>query len=184
MIAMFFGGKLGLLGRGSFYPSNTLDRTVDAYPLPHIDDILMLCQLPECFVTSDLASGYWQVRLMQLVTRMYGLFEFQVMPFGLCNAPSTFSYTLMMSLFTDKTLRSICRGWNKSSNGFTKRASSWNLQSASCWEPSSCTMVTWFQFKVWALTQWTLKLWGSGWYHWKWPMWEASLAWYSTTTDS
>ena len=28
MITIFLGGKLGILGRGSFYPSNTLDRTL------------------------------------------------------------------------------------------------------------------------------------------------------------
>jgi len=28
MITIFWGGKLGILGGGSFYPSNTLDRTL------------------------------------------------------------------------------------------------------------------------------------------------------------
>ena len=59
----------------------------DAYPLPHIDD---------SFSTMDLASGYWQVakspdakRKAAFVTNK-GLFQFRVMPFGLCNAPATF----------------------------------------------------------------------------------------------
>ena len=44
----------------------------------------------------DLASGFWQVELdpkdrekTTFITR-FGTYEFNVMPFGLCNAPATF----------------------------------------------------------------------------------------------
>ena len=46
--------------------------------------------------TLDLLSGYWQVELhpkdkqKSAFTTHEGLFEFNVMPFGLCNAPATF----------------------------------------------------------------------------------------------
>lgn len=68
----------------------------DAYPLPHIDETLDALSGAKVFSTLDLASGYWQVEMdaadcekTAFATR-HGLFEFQVMPFGLCNAPGTF----------------------------------------------------------------------------------------------
>ena len=73
------------------------DATVkDAYPLPRIDDTLDMLAGKQWFSTLDLASGYWQVSLSRearvktaFVTHS-GLFQFKVMPFGLCNAPATF----------------------------------------------------------------------------------------------
>ena len=68
----------------------------DAYPLPRIDDSLRLLGNQKWFSTMDLASGYWQgamspeeKRKAAFVTNE-GLFQFRVMPFGLCNAPATF----------------------------------------------------------------------------------------------
>lgn len=68
----------------------------DVYPLPRIDETLECLGKAQFFTTLDLASGYWQVELEKssqektaFATRK-GLFEFSVMPFGLCNAPSTF----------------------------------------------------------------------------------------------
>ncbi|KAG1941111.1 interleukin-1 receptor accessory protein-like 1-A [Pimephales promelas] len=68
----------------------------DAYPLPRIDDALDSLAHAQWFSTLDLASGYWQVEVdpkdkhkTAFITRQ-GLFEFNVLSFGLCNAPSTF----------------------------------------------------------------------------------------------
>jgi len=68
----------------------------DAYPLPRKDETLDALSGAKVFTTLDLASGYWQVEMSAadrektaFATR-HGLFEFQVMSFGLCNAPGTF----------------------------------------------------------------------------------------------
>ena len=74
---------------------NSITR-MDTYPLPRIDDTLDLLAKTKFFSTLDLASGYWQVGMeasLQPKTAFCahsGLYEFTVMPFGLCNAPATF----------------------------------------------------------------------------------------------
>ena len=70
----------------------------DVYPLPRVDDILdSIGKNPACYFSKlDLRSGYWQVKMAPndqektAFTTFHGLFEFTVMPFGLCNAPATF----------------------------------------------------------------------------------------------
>ena len=73
------------------------DATIkDAYPLPRIDDTLDMLAGKQWISTLDLASGYWQVSLSKdaraktAFATHSGLFQFRVMPFGLCNAPATF----------------------------------------------------------------------------------------------
>ena len=76
----------------------------DVYPLPRIDDILDTLGQAHYFTTLDLASGYWQIELdpatreKSAFTTHRGLFEFQRMPFGLCNAPSTFQRLMQVVL--------------------------------------------------------------------------------------
>ncbi|KAL5018579.1 hypothetical protein ScPMuIL_004301, partial [Solemya velum] len=69
---------------------------VDAYPLPRIDDTIDVLSGSQYFSTLDLASGFWQMGLSEKAkektafTTGYGLYHFNVLPFGLCNAPSSF----------------------------------------------------------------------------------------------
>ena len=68
----------------------------DSYPLPNIQAIFRKIGRSKWYTTMDLISGFWQILIKPehrhktafLTSR--GLFEFVVMPFGLCNAPATF----------------------------------------------------------------------------------------------
>ena len=42
------------------------------------------------YTTLDLAAGYWQIKVHAAFATHQGLFEFQVMPFGVMNAPAVF----------------------------------------------------------------------------------------------
>lgn len=68
----------------------------DVFPLPRTSDLLESFQGTKIFSTLDAAAGYWQIPLEEnavqksAFTSSEGLFEFLVMPFGLCNAPATY----------------------------------------------------------------------------------------------
>lgn len=68
----------------------------DSFPLPRIDESIDCLAGAKYFSTLDLAAGYWQVpldndaKLKSAFVVPGGLFQFEVMPFGLCNAPATF----------------------------------------------------------------------------------------------
>ena len=76
----------------------------DSYPLPNIEDTFDSLSGATYFCALDLASGYWQVDVhpddrpkTAFLTRE-GLWQFKVMPFGLCNAPATFERLMEMVL--------------------------------------------------------------------------------------
>ena len=82
----------------------------DNFPLPNISDTFdsLGMSKPKYFTTLDLASGYWQIDVDEaskdktaFITQD-GLFEFNSMPFGLHNAPSTFQ----------RAMQEVLRGLN------------------------------------------------------------------------
>ncbi|XP_062864418.1 uncharacterized protein LOC134326144 [Trichomycterus rosablanca] len=84
----------------------------DAYPLPRIEESLDALAGARLFSTLDLTSGYNQVPMMEKDKQKtafctpFGLFEFNRMPFGLCNSPSTFQ-RLMERIFGDERFHSL-----------------------------------------------------------------------------
>ena len=69
----------------------------DSQPLPRIDDTLDALAGSKWFSTLDLKSGFWQVGVAEkdrekTAFSIHGseLWQFKVMPFGLCNSPATF----------------------------------------------------------------------------------------------
>ncbi|CAI5686070.1 unnamed protein product [Oreochromis niloticus] len=84
----------------------------DAFPLPRIDESLDALSGARWFSTLDLAAGYNQVpvtekdKMKAAFCTPFGLFEWNRMPFGLCNAPSTFQ-RLMERIFGDQHCQSL-----------------------------------------------------------------------------
>ncbi|KAL2102866.1 hypothetical protein ACEWY4_002034 [Coilia grayii] len=76
----------------------------DAYPLPRIEESLTGLRKAAWYSTLDLASGYWQVEVhphdkeKTAFTTPMGLYQFERMPFGLCNGPATFQRLMQRCL--------------------------------------------------------------------------------------
>ncbi|UYV65991.1 K02A2.6-like, partial [Cordylochernes scorpioides] len=68
----------------------------DVYPLPRVDDALDNLPGARYYSSMDLRTGYWQIEVDEhdrektAFITPDGLYQFRVMPFGLCNAPATF----------------------------------------------------------------------------------------------
>jgi hypothetical protein len=77
------------------------------YPLPQIDDLFDMLAWAKYFSHIDLKSRYYQIRIAKgdiektTCCIKYEPYEFLMMPFGLCNAPSIFTI-LMNTIFWEK----------------------------------------------------------------------------------
>ena len=77
----------------------------DSFPLPRIQEALESLVVAGHFSCLDLKSGFWQIK-MEEVLKEYtpftignsGVFECDLMPFGLCNAPVTFQWLMQNCL--------------------------------------------------------------------------------------
>lgn len=86
----------------------------DVYPLPRIDDALDCLHGASYFSSIGLRSGYWQIavdamdREKTAFVTPDGLYQFKVMPFGLCNAPATFERMMDSLLQGFKSTTCLC----------------------------------------------------------------------------
>jgi hypothetical protein len=78
------------------YRALNMATTRDRYPLPNIQNVMSTLHGSTVFSKIDLVAGFHQIPL-EKQSRSYtafntpfGAYEWHVMPFGLCNAPSTF----------------------------------------------------------------------------------------------
>jgi hypothetical protein len=82
------------------------------YPLPLIGELLDRISRAKFFTKFDVRDGYYRLRMAEgeewktAFRCRYGLFEYTVMPFGLCNAPGTFQHYMNDTFreFLDKFL--------------------------------------------------------------------------------
>ncbi len=90
---------------GDYRPLNLQTRR-DSFPMLLVDDVISQLGRSAWFTALDLQSGFWQIRMapedrgkIALITKSE-LYDWTVMPFGLKNATSTFTWT-MSEVFKD-----------------------------------------------------------------------------------
>jgi hypothetical protein len=78
----------------------------DRYPLPLMSELRDRLGKAKFFTKLDLKDGFYLIRMAEgeewktAFRCRYGLYEYRVMPFGLCNAPSTFQ-SMINGIFRD-----------------------------------------------------------------------------------
>ena len=83
------------------------------YPLPRIDQLIDQLNGAKVLSSLDLQSGYYQIRISPgdvpktAFLTPFGQYQFKVMSFGLCNAPSTFQ-AMMNWIFAPYLNKFMC----------------------------------------------------------------------------
>nr|GEW34328.1 reverse transcriptase [Tanacetum cinerariifolium] len=100
------------------------------YPLPRSDDLFDQLQGSSVYSIIDLRSGYHQLRVCDrdipktAFRSRYGYYEFQVMPFGLSNAPTVFMDLMNQTNFRvaqeGRIIRKVLEGFSKIAKPMTK----------------------------------------------------------------
>ena len=77
----------------------------DAFPMPRMMETIEMMVGARIFSSMDLKSGFWQVKMAEeshqytaFTVSSLGIYEFLRMPFGLCNAPTTFQHLMQNCL--------------------------------------------------------------------------------------
>ena len=79
---------------------------LDIFPIPHVADLFDHLGKSAVFSSIDLSHAYYQVHIRKgnepktAFLTPQGLFEYLIIPIGLCNAPATFQ-RLMNMIFSD-----------------------------------------------------------------------------------
>nr|KYP45398.1 polyprotein [Cajanus cajan] len=115
--AAFYVNKQAELERGpprlviNYKPLNQALQWI-RYPIPNKKDLLNRLHSAKIFSKFDMKSGYWQIQVQEkeryktAFTIPFGQYEWNVMPFGLKNAPSEFQ-KIMNDIFNPYTSFSI-----------------------------------------------------------------------------
>ncbi|GJV68287.1 reverse transcriptase domain-containing protein [Tanacetum coccineum] len=97
----------------------------DHFPLPFIDQMLERLAGNEYYCFLDGFSGYFQIPIdpkdqeKTTFTCPYGTFAYRCMPFGLCNAPSTFQRCMMAIFQIEKTMEVFMDDFSVFGNSFS-----------------------------------------------------------------